>query len=359
MSIQIRHISNFLHEWAPPSTKMDYDNVGLLVGDPSANVSKVLTCLDITLDVVNEAIEENVDLIVAHHPLIFKKISRINPTDERGKIIFKLIKNDIGLIAAHTNLDAARDGVSFVLAETIGLTQLEFLDRSFTLSRKVEFAADASNQQAISRILNRYAAEAPLHYEVNNQDGELRKFEMYLDAHQLPALKQVLTREDIIEPGHLKVMEIENPIDSAGMGVIGTAPGEGWSQDEFLQHLTHQLDLKAIRFSGEAGRIRKVAVCGGAGVFLSSRAAAAGAQAFVTGDIKYHDYFTEQDNFLLIDVGHYESEVPVVGVLQQKIASEFNEVDVMQTRCVTNAMKVFVPDKEFQKQQPNQSKVRS
>ncbi len=137
MNIQVRHISTFLNQWAPPSTKLDYDNVGLLVGDPHQEVSKALTCLDVTLDVVDEAIASNCDLIVAHHPLIFKSIDRINPTNEQGKIIFKLIKNDIGLIAAHTNLDAALDGVSFVLAKELGLENLKFLDSSYNISRKI------------------------------------------------------------------------------------------------------------------------------------------------------------------------------------------------------------------------------
>src|SRR5699024_4481950 len=100
MTNQVRHISTFLHQWAPPGTKLDYDNVGLLVGDPNQRISRVLVCLDITLDVVEEAVEEDCQLIVAHHPLIFKSIDRINPTNEQGKIIFKLIKNDISLIAA-------------------------------------------------------------------------------------------------------------------------------------------------------------------------------------------------------------------------------------------------------------------
>src|SRR6056297_1570325 len=137
MKIQVQHISTFLDQWAPPSTKLDYDNVGLLVGDPKQPASRILTCLDITPEVVEEAIDRNCDLIVAHHPLIFKSIDRINPTNEQGKIIFELIKNDIALVAAHTNLDAALDGVSFVLAKNLGLKNLKFLDNSYHVSRKI------------------------------------------------------------------------------------------------------------------------------------------------------------------------------------------------------------------------------
>jgi len=115
MNIQVRHISTFLNQWAPPNTKLDYDNVGLLVGDPNQHISRALTCLDVTLDVVEDAIDKGCELIVAHHPLIFKSIDSINPVDEQGKVIYELIKNDISLIAAHTNLDAA-----FYALETFG-----------------------------------------------------------------------------------------------------------------------------------------------------------------------------------------------------------------------------------------------
>lgn len=115
---------------------MDYDNVGLLVGDPDAEVTNVLTCLDITDAIVAEAIQNDCELIVAHHPLIFSKIGKINPTDEQGRIIYKLIKNDIGLLVAHTNLDAALDGVSFVLANMLGLDDLSFLTKNYSISKK-------------------------------------------------------------------------------------------------------------------------------------------------------------------------------------------------------------------------------
>jgi dinuclear metal center YbgI/SA1388 family protein len=135
MNTQVQHISTFLHQWAPPSTKLDYDNVGLLVGNPNQPVSRILTCLDVTLEIVEEAIEQECNLIVAHHPLIFKSIDRINPTSEQGKIIYELIKNDIAVIAVHTNLDAALDGVSFVLAKELQLENLKFLALSYNISR--------------------------------------------------------------------------------------------------------------------------------------------------------------------------------------------------------------------------------
>ena len=163
MATKIRHISTFLNQWAPPGTKMDYDNVGLLVGDPDSEVTKVLTCLDITDKVVAEAIEHDCELIVAHHPLIFSKIGSINPTNEQGRIIYKLIKNDIGLLVAHTNLDAALDGVSFVLANILGLDNLSFLEKNYKISKKISLVSSVENTKSLVQLLNYYSAE-DVHY---------------------------------------------------------------------------------------------------------------------------------------------------------------------------------------------------
>ena len=142
-----------------PNIKMDYDNVGLLVGNPYAEVKSILTCLDVTEDVVEEAVAKNVQLIVAHHPLIFNKIGSINPTNEQGKIIYQLIKNDIGLLVAHTNLDAALDGVSFVLANILGLDNLRFLDKSYDISHKIRLVTSHDKPEAVLKLLNYYSAE--------------------------------------------------------------------------------------------------------------------------------------------------------------------------------------------------------
>jgi dinuclear metal center YbgI/SA1388 family protein len=131
MNTQVRQITDFMHQWAPPEIKLSYDNVGLLVGDSSSAVNRVLVCLDVTEEIVDEALEKKCELIVSHHPLIFQKISSINPTDEQGRIIYKMIRNNIALLCTHTNLDAALDGVSFVLANNLGLDNLQFLDKNY------------------------------------------------------------------------------------------------------------------------------------------------------------------------------------------------------------------------------------
>ena len=348
METRIRHIATFLNQWAPPSTKMDFDNVGLLVGDPESTVKKVITCLDVTDEVVTEAITNNCELIVAHHPLIFNKVDRINPTNEQGRIIYKLIKNDIGLLVAHTNLDAALDGVSFVLANMLGLDNLRFLSKDYSITKKIRLVTDYGDVEAVLKLLNYYSAEEAHYFSVENREHDLRCFEAIIDKHHLPELKSGLKKEGLLKSGGLQVTDLASASKNFGMGVIGEYPEEGIGQNEFLHLVSRALDVSAIRFSGSVENIKSVAVCGGAGVFLKEKAIAAGADAFVTADIKYHDYFTEQENFLLVDVGHYESEFPIAEAMKNELSEAFDDLSITVTSVVTNPMQTYVSEQKPQ-----------
>jgi dinuclear metal center YbgI/SA1388 family protein len=332
---------------------MDYDNVGLLVGDPDTEVSSILTCLDVTEEVVAEAINKNCELIVAHHPLIFGKIGSINPTNEQGKIIYKLIKNDIGLLVAHTNLDAALDGVSFVLANILGLDDLQFLDKHYDISRKIRLVTKEEDSESVLKLLNYYSAEEAHYFEVENREHGLKCFEAIIDNHHVAALRAGLRKEGLLKAGSFQVIDLASTSQNFGMGVIGEYPDEGVGQNEFLHLVSKALNVRSVRFSGEVERIKRVAVCGGAGISLKKAAIAAGAQAFVTADIKYHDYFTEKENFLLVDVGHYESEFPIAEALKNELSDAFDDVTVSVTQTVTNPMKIYVSDIEPQPIHPS------
>tara|TARA_R110002124_G_scaffold219424_2_gene385323 strand:- start:4768 stop:5766 length:999 start_codon:yes stop_codon:yes gene_type:complete len=332
---------------------MDYDNVGLLVGDPDSLVTNVLTCLDVTDEIVAEAIQNDCELIVAHHPLIFSKIGSINPTNEQGRIIYKLIKNDIGLLVAHTNLDAALDGVSFVLANMLGLDDLSFLSKNYSISKKISLVSSIENSGSMVQLLNYYSAEEVHHYSVESRENDLRCFEATIDKHHLPALRKGLKKEGLLKKGALQVTDLVSSSNNFGMGVIGKYPEKGLGKNEFLHLVSQALDVKAIRFSGDVERIKTVAVCGGAGVFLKDKAVKNGADAFVTSDIKYHEYFTEQKNFLLVDVGHYESEFPVAEALRKELSEAFDSLSVSVTNVVTNPMQTYVSESKPQSIQPS------
>lgn len=284
----VQHITSFLDAWAPPQTQFSYDNVGLLSGDPLQPVSSVLVTLDVTDAVIDEAIASDIDLIVAHHPLIFPKITRVTSENATGRMLRKLIKNDIALFVSHTNLDASPTGVSHMLAREIGLTDIEILDTGS-------------------------------HAEFNSS---------------------------------------QQPDDEHGMGAVGTLPvSEPHTQEQFFKWISERLNLTGFRFSGEHNRIKKVAVCGGAGVSLTSKAIAARADVFITADIKYHEYFTDQDSFLLLDIGHFESEQMMRKYVARELQKEFSSLQVRQSNVHTNPMKTFSYQNQSDQSQNQPSKA--
>lgn len=335
-----------MHQWAPPGIKMSYDNVGLLLGDPNASVSKILVCLDVTEEIVGEALDKHCELIVSHHPLIFNKISTINPTNKQGRIIYQMIRNNIALLSAHTNLDAALDGVSFVLANNLGLDNLQFLEKAYNISRKISLTTDYEDTEAVLKLLNYYSAEEAHFYEVDGRKDGQKNFEAIIDAHYVSQLRNALEQEGLLKKGSFQEMEMASPTNNFGMGVLGCYPDDGIAMDEFLHLVCRALDVPSLRYSGKANRIKKVAVCGGAGVFLKDKAIKSGADAFVTADIKYHDYFIEKPSFLLIDAGHYESEFPVVEAIRKELSEAFEQLQVEATEYVTNPMKIYVTEFE-------------
>lgn len=323
---------------------MSYDNVGLLLGDPTSTVTKILVCLDVTEAVVEEAVENNCELIVSHHPIIFNKVSSINPTNEQGRIIYRMIQNNIALLSVHTNLDAALDGVSFVLANNLGLDHLQFLDKQFSVSRKISLTTNTADAKGVLKLLNYYSAEEAHFHEINARKGEQKHFEAIIDKHNVGLLKSALEKEGLIKKGSFQEVEMVTPTNNFGMGVLGEYPDQGIAMEEFLHLICRALDVPSVRFSGSAPRIKRVAVCGGAGIFLKKRAVKAGADAFVTADIKYHDFFTEKDNFLLIDAGHYETEFPVVEAIRKELSEAFEQIQVLPTQSVTNPMNIYISD---------------
>lgn len=262
MIITVNHILEALLNWAPNHLKADYDNIGLLVGNPNQTVNTIITCLDVTEEVINEAEAAKAELIIAHHPLIFQRLAAVRTDDPTGSLVTQLVRREISLIAMHTNLDSAVGGVSYVLAEKIGLNDVSFLERG--------------------------------------REG-------------------------------------------GGYGVIGNLKAPV-TKDQFLAIVASTLEVPMLRYSGNSDAITKVAVCGGAGSFLIETAIKAGVHAYVTADLKYHDFFTHQATFVLCDAGHYETEMPVSDRLRRYLQQAFPEMDVSVTRHVTNPVEYFIKD---------------
>ena len=256
----MQSIADALNRWAPSKLAEEWDNVGLLTGDPSAGVEKILVCLDAGLGAIERAVEIGAQMIVAHHPLIFRPIKNVRLDRPLGRRLSLLLKNDIAVFAAHTNLDSALDGVNDVLASKLGLIDVKPL-------------GDASDEPSLGRL------------------GRL------------------------VEP---------------------------LSATAFADHVKRALGASYVRLS-DAGsfEIKKVGICGGAGADFIMRAKFYGADAFVTGDVKYHEAQAAIDNGIhVIDAGHFATEHPIVEVIASRLRAEFDGIEIIEFDGETDVFRI-------------------
>lgn len=260
---KVSEILSYLTDVAPISWQESYDNCGLLVGDANAMVDKVLLTLDLTEEVIDEALHNSFHLVVSHHPLIFKGLKNILVDDTTGRIITKAIKNDIAIAAMHTNIDNSYYGVNRVLAEKICLHDLNIL-------------------------------------HLNNLETQI------------------------------------------GSGMIGKLENK-MSEIEFLELVKEKLDIPMLRHSKLLGKdIEKVAVCGGSGSFLISDAKRCKADAYITADLKYHDFFEADNEILIIDAGHFETEQFTKQLFADIILKKNPKFAVQISGVNTNSVNYFV-----------------
>ncbi len=335
MNVLTRDISDFFEHWAPNATKMDYDNTGLLVGNHAKRITRILTCLDVTPEVIEEASSLGAELIAAHHPLIFPKIKRVVSSDPTGAMIQELIRRDIDLIAAHTNLDAAKTGVSAVLAEKLGLSDIAILDASYQTMKLILVRLPVRLKTKTQEFLKSQSLDCS--WSQDEQNVAVVRFNA--DANYLGSLRKELSGVFGSAPYSMDVLPLDARSPLFGFGMKGDYT-EPMSRSAFLEKVKSTLGCRALRFSGNATEIKKVAVCGGSGSFLINKAIQCGADAFVTADIKYHDYFVPE-SFLLVDAGHYETEAPAIRLMSEKLQSAFPSIECIPTSVDTNPMRGF------------------
>ncbi|MCF8284311.1 MAG: Nif3-like dinuclear metal center hexameric protein [Sphingobacteriales bacterium] len=359
--MKLSEITSYLESIAPLAYQESYDNSGLLVGDPNMEVSKAIVSLDCIEDVVDEAIREGANLIISHHPIVFSGLKRFTGSNYIEKVVMKAIKNDIALYAIHTNLDNVRHGVSGKIAERLGLENVQVLEPKTGLLSKLQtfvphdkagevrdalFAAGAGhignysecsfNSEGYGTFMgndqsNAYIGEKNvLHTEPET------KVEVILPTRLTSKILKALFLAHPYEEVAYELIRIENTHQEVGSGVIGELPKE-LSEGDFLQLLKTGLQTKVVRHTQTLGKtIKKVALCGGSGSFLLKNALQAGADAFVTADYKYHQFFDAEGKILIADVGHYESEQFTMDLLLGKIQKKFPTFAICLTKCNTN-----------------------
>ncbi|MEM1044316.1 MAG: Nif3-like dinuclear metal center hexameric protein [Bacteroidota bacterium] len=368
----VRDIAAALERWAPPGSKLSYDHVGLQVGDPSAEVQSVLVALDLTPAVVSEAEAMEADLIVTHHPLLFRPLKRLIPTDFVSGLAYRLAQSGIAYYAVHTNLDAAPGGVSFALAEHLGLGDVRFLDpMTEALTKLVTFAppdhadavraalAAAGAGQIGGYTACAFTSAGTGHFRPGDgtdphtgAPGELEsadevRIEAEVARWDVSRVVAALKRAHPYEEVAYDLYPVAQPSTRAGLGAIGTLAGT-MSLDAVLGVVADKLAAASLRYVGAPeAAVETVAVCGGAGSSLVGNALAAGADAFVTADVTYHTFFQPlapggTPRMALIDAGHYETEWITEHLLVGWLSERFPGLDVRATEHRTSPMQTFV-----------------
>ncbi|MDX2195575.1 MAG: Nif3-like dinuclear metal center hexameric protein [Cytophagales bacterium] len=350
-----------LHQFAPPVYKETYDNIGLQIGDAKTITKGILTTLDVTESVVNEAINTDCNLIVAHHPIIFKDIKKIDASTYNGRVISQCIKNDIAVIASHTNLDNIKLGVNYKIAQKIGLQNLKILQPKTDIlyrltiyvpvneTEKILSAVHAAgaghigNYELCSFRLSGTGTFKPNH-EANPTIGKKEILE-YVNEHQVDVLVaapdiqnvlQAMRKAHPYEEIAYYLHPLANAHQEVGSGMIGNLP-ETMSCDNFMEQLMQKFALKCIKHTSKnIDNISKIAICGGSGSFLLYTAIAQKADVFITSDIKYHEYFDADGNIILVDIGHYESEQFTKELLAEVLLKKFPNIAVLLSKVNTN-----------------------
>lgn len=330
---KIREVMRELEKVAPPAFSESYDNPGLLCGDADWEISGVITCLDCTEDVVSEAIEAKSNLIVAHHPIIFKGIQSLTGKNYVERTLIKAVKNDVAIYAIHTNIDSVLEkGVSTEIANRLGLEDIRILQSKQEQSRletqllnmRVDDAETIAMEQTGIPFESRFEVEAP--------DGPRQHMIWKGRSDLAKALQSALTKAGI----STQISSIKEGSDQVGLGIIGSLEVP-MPEEAFLKYMKEKLELNVIRHTALLGKsIRRVAACGGSGAFLLPNAISAGADIFITGDFKYHQFFDADGQIIIADVGHYESEQWTIPLLRDIIRDKFSTFAVRCTKMDTN-----------------------
>jgi dinuclear metal center YbgI/SA1388 family protein len=359
--MKLKDVCYYLDSVIPLSFQESYDNSGLQVGSPDKEVSSALITLDITGEVLNEAIHAGCDLIISHHPLIFNRIKSLTGKTFTEKILVKAIKEEIAIYSAHTNLDVFSNGVSRKMAEKLKLQNIKILSPLKNRLLKLVTYIPESHLEKVREALFEAGAGVIGNYDqcgfTTQGTGSFRgnentkpflgekgkihfekeyRFETVLFSHLKEKVIRALLSIHPYEEVAYDIYSLENENAKIGLGCLGEFK-DAISKNDFLKLVSLVFGAKGIRYSKSSGKqVRKVALCGGSGASLLNMAIASGADAFVTADIKYHNFFETDNKILLVDAGHFESEKLSTEILYDLINKKFPKFAVRFSEINTN-----------------------
>ena len=359
--MKIKELINPLEKLAPPFLQESYDNAGLLIGNSNAEVNKVLICLDVTEEILDEAISKNCQIIIAHHPLIFTGLKRITGKNMVERIVTKAIKNDIAIYAIHTNLDNVMGGVNSILCEKLGIKNPKILSPKEGLLRKLVIFCPLKEAPKVRQAIFDAGAGHIGNYDscsFNTEGvgsfkalegaspfvGEKGKphfenevriesiYPIYKESEIIQALQTAHPYEEVA----YDIYPLENKSFLTGAGMIGEL-NEEMEINDFLRDVKQKLNATHLRHNQLLHRkVKKIAICGGSGSFLINSASRQNADIFITGDIKYHEFFEHQGEMTIVDAGHFETEQFTKELIHSFLIEKFPNFAVQISEINTN-----------------------
>ncbi|HOZ39318.1 MAG TPA: Nif3-like dinuclear metal center hexameric protein [Flavobacteriales bacterium] len=364
--MRIKELIVALEAWAPRSLQEDYDNTGLHVGDPEAEVNGALVCLDCTEDVVEEAARLGLGLIISHHPVIFRGLKSLAGGGHVERTVLAAVKHGIGLYAIHTNLDNVSSGVNAEIAARLGLTGLQTLaPKPGQLRKLVVFVPNDHVEVVRNALFHAGAGSIGAYDECSFGVEGLGSFragpgsvpfigrpgERHIEPEVRVEVLYPLARERAILAGMRQahpyeevaydLVPLANDHPEIGAGSVGELERPS-SEADFLFRVKEVFGLKVVRHTRLLGRqVERVALCGGSGAFLIGKAKAAGADVYLTGDVKYHEFFDADGRLVVADIGHYGSEQFTTHLIQRRLREYFPTFAVRLTEIVTDPIHHF------------------
>ncbi|WP_298881053.1 Nif3-like dinuclear metal center hexameric protein [uncultured Polaribacter sp.] len=357
----IKDVTNYLEKLAPLNYAEDFDNVGLLVGNYNTTVTGILVTLDTLEETIDEAIANKCNLIISFHPIIFGGLKKLNGNSYVERVVLKAIKNDIAIYATHTALDNSKNGVSAKMCEVLGLENNKILIPKKGIIKKLTtyvpltnadelraalFSANAGNignydncsfnTDGIGTYKGNEDSNPTLGEKGKNHSEKETKISVIFESKNEASILKALQKNHPYEEVAYEIVTTENVHQNIGMGMIGELP-TAMNEKEFLLYLKKTMKTDCVRHSNFINKkIKKVAVLGGSGSFAISNAKRAGADAYVSADFKYHEFFKAENKILLADIGHYESEQFTKNLLVDYLTKKFSNFAVILSEKSTN-----------------------
>ena len=365
--MKIKEITHQLETWAPLMYQEEYDNAGLLVGNSNWECTGIVVSLDTTIETIQFAIEKKYNLIISHHPIIFKGLKKINGKNEIEKIIIEAIKNDIAIYAIHTNLDNVITGVNYEIAQRLNLQDCRILNPTKNNLLKLRVYVPISHKKPLlDALFNAGAGKIGLYNECSFSFEGLGTYQAQKGAmpflgeidkthsEQETCIEVILEKAvekkviDALKLHHpyqtvaFDLLNLENKNDEIGAGIIGNLKDE-MLEAAFLDHLCTQFQLKIVKHTKLLDKkIKKVAICGGAGSFLISKAIQEQADCFISSDFKYHDFFEANNQLIILDIGHWESEQYTSNIIIDFLKKKFPTFASLLRMEETNPINYYI-----------------